>query len=572
MENTMKKNRMIKYLMGLVVAGITVGCTKDFIERPPVDTIVDVNFYQTPEQLLAASAPLYNLVWFAYNDKASHGIGDGRGGTFSANYSYQLENIQFRTTGVTQENANSWRAFFNVVGQANALINNVNKYTPESVPSDVKEHVIAEARFMRGLAYSFLVMNYGPVPLLTDNVAVLQDTTVSRNTEESVWEFICRDLRYGTTHLPESPVKVGRVTSWSAKAMLAKMYLTRAGLGRTVGNRDQTYLDSAKVLAKEVVDSKVYELVKEYEDLFKTANNNNPETVFALQWVYNGSNWGSQNSVQAFLAFSGSITGFSDGWGGDLGASLYMLSQYEGLVELNPDNTAVGFKSTKDKRLRGTFMMPGAHYDYITNQVLNEAGVPEKEPLVVPTGSGGFNSRAWVKKYVVGRPEDNAGKVLQQRTEVQTYMLRYADVLLVLAEAIMGNSTSTGDADALAAYNAVRERAGLAPKTIITWDDIFKERQVELAMEGQIWYDYVRLSYYDDLRAYKLLKEQHRGFTKITPDDTENATAWKVEEDTGSNVPDYYDVNSGNFRLPYPEAELDKAPNLKKAPVPYEFN
>jgi starch-binding outer membrane protein, SusD/RagB family len=216
--------------------------------------------------------------------------------------------------------------------------------------------------------------------------------------------------------------------------------------------------------------------------------------------------------------------------------------------------------------------MPGAHYDYITNQVLNEAGVPEKEPLVVPTGSGGFNSRAWVKKYVVGRPEDNAGKVLQQRTEVQTYMLRYADVLLVLAEAIMGNSTSTGDADALAAYNAVRERAGLAPKTIITWDDIFKERQVELAMEGQIWYDYVRLSYYDDLRAYKLLKEQHRGFTKITPDDTENATAWKVEEDTGSNVPDYYDVNSGNFRLPYPEAELDKAPNLKKAPVPYEFN
>lgn len=568
----MKKNRLIKYLMGLVVAGIAVGCSKDFIERPPVDTIVDVNFYQTPEQLLAASAPLYNLVWFAYNDKASHGIGDGRGGVLSANYSYQLENIQFRTTGVTQENANSWRAFFNVVGQANALINNVNKYTPESVSDDVKQHVIAEARFMRGLAYSFLVMNYGPVPLLTDNVSVLQDTTVARNTEESVWEFICRDIRYGTTHLPQTPTKVGRLTSWSAKAMLAKMYLTRAGLGRSVGNRNQTYLDSAKVLAKEVVDAGVYSLLPNYEDLYKTANNNNNETIFALQWVYNGSNWGSQNSVQAFLAFSGSITGFSDGWGADLGASLYMLSQYEGLVELNPDGTAVGFKSTPDKRLRGTFMMPGAHYDYIHNQVLNEAGQPEIVPLVVPTGGSGFNERAWVKKYVVGRPEDNAGKVLQQRTEIQTYMLRYADLLLVLAEAILGNNTSTNDADALAAYNKVRVRAGLNPKTLITWDDIFKERQVELAMEGQMWYDYVRLSYYDENRAYDLLKAQDRGFTRITPNDTEDATAWKVEPNMDSSTPRFYDVNSGNFRLPYPEAELDKAPNLKKEPQPYEFN
>ena len=87
------------------------GCSEDFIERPPDDTIVDANFWKTPDQILAGTAPLYNIAWFDYNDKASHGIGDGRGGMMSANYSYQLENIEFRTTALTAENSASWSAF-----------------------------------------------------------------------------------------------------------------------------------------------------------------------------------------------------------------------------------------------------------------------------------------------------------------------------------------------------------------------------------------------------------------------------------------------------------------------------
>jgi hypothetical protein len=130
---------------------------------------VDVNFYKTNEQVLAGTAGLYNLVWFAYNDKASHGLGDARGGVLTSG-SYQVENVQFNTTALTGENISAWRAFYNVVGQSNTVINNIRKYAGPDVDESVKKHAIAEARFMRGLAYSYLVQNWGPVPIITDNV------------------------------------------------------------------------------------------------------------------------------------------------------------------------------------------------------------------------------------------------------------------------------------------------------------------------------------------------------------------------------------------------------------------
>ena len=315
---------MKTYLAVLLLVGLFAGCSSDFLDQPPQDTILDVNFYKTPEQVLAGSGPLYGVVWFAYNDKASHGIGDGRGGVLTSG-SYQLENVEFKTTSVTAENLSAWRAFYNIVGQSNTLISNLRKYAGKDVPQNIVEHAIAEARFMRGMAYMFLVQNWGEVPIITDNTALLQDTTITRNTVPSIWEFITRDIRYGTTHLPETPIMKGRLTKYSAEGMLAKVYLTRAGVGKSI-TRDAVFLDSARILAKDVIENSGATLMTDYEELFKTKNNNNQETLFALQWVYNGADWGSQNSVQAFLAFGSSITGFADGWGGDIGASLYMLN------------------------------------------------------------------------------------------------------------------------------------------------------------------------------------------------------------------------------------------------------
>jgi hypothetical protein len=549
----MNKHIYKRYLTAFVLLAILGSCSKDFLNRPPEDNIVDANFYKTTDQVLAGTAPLYGLVWFAYNDKAANGIGDGRGGVLMSG-SYQVENIRMQTTDVTGEVYSSWTAFFNVVAQSNMAINNINKYTAASVPENVKNMAIAEGRFMRALAYSYLVQNWGPVPIIEDNYKLVTDTSVSRNTVESVWGFIIRELRFAADNLPPAPVQKGRLTKWAAEGMLAKVYLTRAGVGASM-TRKQIDLDSAKWFAKDVITNSGASLINNYEDLFLTKNNNNIESLFALQWKYDG-DWGTQNSVQAFLAYGSEITGFADGWGGDLGASLDQLKLY----------------SPNDKRRKGTFMFPGDHYSYI-HQAVDDPNNPGKkiiQELQVPwnyVDGVRYNTRAWVKKYVVGRPDDNDGRVTQQHTEINTYMLRLADVYLIYAEAILGNAASTADVEARKYFNLVRNRAGLVDKATITWDDIYKERRLELAMEGQAWYDIIRLHYYDPEKAIKILNEQDKGTYKIVPNSATNATSWTVTSET----PAFYPVTESNFLLPYPAAELAAAPNLRKPPVPYPY-
>lgn len=550
----MKKLTYKHYLAGLLFFGSMASCKSDFLDRRPEDTIVDANFYQTADQVLAGTAPLYNQVWFSYNDKASHGLGDARGGVLYSG-SYQIENTEMRTTATTSEVQTAWQSFFNIIGQSNLLINNIEKYAAASVPDNIKQHAIAEARFMRGLAYSYLVQNWGPVPIITNNNTLLQDTTLPRNTVESVWQFIIRDISFAANTLPATPVQVGRLHKWAAEGMLAKMYLTRAGVGASNGSRNQSDLDSAKYFSKRVIDNSGASLMRDYEELFMTKNNNNPESLFALQWKYDGT-WGAQNSVQAFLAFGSSITGFSDGWGGDIGASKYIMDQYD----------------PNDKRRKATFMYPGDHYSYIHQDVgggvIKELDVPvqSKDP---DTGDP-YNSRAWVKKYVVGRPEDNSGKVQQQRTEINTYMLRLADVYLIYADAVLGNNTSTSDPLALQYFNAVRSRANLSTKTSITYDDIFNERFLEFAMEGQAWYDLVRLFYFNPTKALDIIARQDRGAYRVYPDRTVGATSWEVRADPADNSR-FFPVTAANFFLPIPSTEMTKAPNLNKPPVPYQF-
>lgn len=540
------------YIACVAFLALFAGCNKEFLDRQPIDSIVDVNFYKTSEQVLAGSAPLYNVVWFAYNDKASHGLGDARGGVLTSG-SYQVENVQFNTTGLTSENGSSWRSFYNVVGQSNTLINNINKYAPATVPENIKQHAIGEARFMRGLAYSYLVQNWGPVPIITDNTTLLQDTTITRNTIESVWEFIIRDLRFAKDVLPATPIQKGRLTKWAAEGILAKMFLTRAGIS---GSRNRVDLDSAAYYSKRVIESNAFSLMDNYEDLFLTKNNNNQESIFALQWKYDGQPWGTQNSVQAFLAFGSSITGFADGWGGDIGGSYDLLQKY----------------APTDKRRKGTFMFPGDHYSYIHQQIddPNNPGKTLIQELIVPINTVKVNnvdvranSRAWVKKYVVGRPEDNEGKVTQQHTEINTYMLRLADVYLIYAEAILDKDPG----EALKYYNKVHQRAGLEAKDVITWEDIFIERHLEFAMEGQMWYDYVRLHYYNPSLAYQKLSNQERGFYAIIPNKLIDPTAWTITLTESRK----YQVTEGNFTLPLPSAEVSRATNLTKPPVPYDF-
>jgi len=564
----MKKINYKNFLVGLVIPIIVLsGCKKDFLEKPPIDAITDASFYKTDEQVLAGTAGLYNKVWFDYNDKASYNIGDFRSGTTFSAYN-DRGNVLFNTTAENGENNASYRSFYQVVAQSNLTIININSNAGAGVTPAIKKMAIAEARFMRALAYRYLVMNWGEVPIITNNLEIINDTSIRRNTVPSIWRFITREMRAAAEDLPETPVQVGRLTKWSAEGMLARFYLTRAGVEAT-GTRNQSFLDSAKYYAKRVIENSGRQLLPVYADLFKWPYDNNKESLFELQWVYQPGQYGAQNSTPSYLNFSPDIAN-GDGWGGDKGGTWWMLSQYDGMESFG-DTMIKG--RTVDQRLKATFMLPGASYPEIT-QVL--AGVKQK--LIFPNNGGDVNF-ASIKKYVVGKAEDVGGQAAQQNYPNDTYMQRLAEIYLIYVEAVLGNNASTSDATALEYFNKVHTRSGLpalrltdpvtGTPTPLTFDIIFKERVVEFAMEGVAWYDLVSLHYYNPQKAYSILNSQDRGFYNITPDAFPNPTSWTIKKTSWATTERKINANAGNFRLPIPSAEITQAPNLTQPAVDY---
>jgi TPR repeat protein len=554
------KNIYIKLIvvLPLVLLG---ACSEDFLERPPKDSIVDAGFYQTDDQVLASTALLYSKVWFDYNDKASYNLGDFRAGTAFSAWN-DRGNVLFNTTGNTPENGSAWRSFFIVVGQSNLAIQNIQKYAGPAVSAAVKKHAIAEARFMRALAYRFLVMNWGAVPVIENNLTLLSDTTVQRNTPKSVWKFITGEMRQIAEDLPEKPVRVGRLTRWSAEGMLARFYLTRAGVeAGASGQRNQAFLDSAKYYADRVITLSGASLLPKYANLFLYPYDNNAESLFSLQWVYSPGAWGTQNSTPAYLAYGPDIAN-GDGWGGDKGATWWIMQQYEGIKTVS-ETVLQG--RTVDQRLKATFMLPGASYPEITQTI---PGGSQK--LVFPF-NGTDNNFIAIKKYITGKAVDAGGQAAQQNYGHDTYMMRLAEMYLTYAEAVLGNDASTNDAKALQYFNQVHTRAGLSPVTgPLTFDQIFKERIVEFAMEGMAWYDLVSLHYYNPTKAYAILNAQDRGFFFTKPDRFPDPTSWTFTKTAWATAERKIDANSGNFLLPIPSAELSQAPNLQKPAVDYQ--
>lgn len=557
----MKKNTLnIYHLILLLPVVLLTACSKEFLRRPPKDAIVDAGFYKTDDQLMAATALLYSKVWSDYNGRSAISIGDFRAGTAYSGWN-DKENVEFNTTANTLANGASWRSFFIVIGQSNLTISNINKYAGPEVSPAAKRMAIAEARFMRALAYRYLVMNWGEVPIIEDNLKLISDTSLRKNTVESVWKFVISEMRALAEDLPETPAREGRITKWTAEGMLARFYLTRSGLeANGSGARNQSDLDSAKYFSRQVITKSKYALLRSYYDLFLFPYDNNAESMFSLQWVYAPNDWGASNAAPSDLNYDNKMCN-GDGWGGDKSATWWMIGKYEGFV--NSGDTLISGR-TLDQRLKATFFMPGAYYPEITEKLAD--GTTPK--LIYPYVTGD-NNFLCIKKYVTGRAADVGGQSAQQNYGNDTYMMRLSEMYLIYAEAVLGNSASTTDATALEYFNAVHTRAGLPRfEKPLTTDVIFNERIVEFAMEGMAWYDLVSLHYYNKAKTYAILNAQDRGLFATAPDKMPDPTSWKCVKTSWASFRKIV-ANDGNFLIPIPAAELSQAPNLKKPAVDY---
>ena len=533
------KTKKIFYTALIIALPFVWTSCSDILEVEPNDVITKENFYKTESDFQAATGPLYNKVWFDFNDKFYYGLGDGRGANMYAPFSdYVYPFTDLTETGLTGPLVSAWGSLYNVVQQSNNVIIGISG---SSMSDAIKNKYIAEARFMRGTAYWYLASLWGDVIISTDPRELVKNPIVNKNPLKDVYEFSIRDLEFAAKYLPESAGQAGRLTRYSAFGMLSRVYLSFSGISDNPnsGTRNQEYLDLAKKAAEKVMSSGPYSLMANYEDLFMIDNNNNPESMFALQWVPNG-DFGVNNTQQAYFALGSDITGDDAAWGYWTRASYDVLKEYE----------------SKDLRRRATWMADDDFYPEINKS------------------NGGYtvnHSKEFVniKKGVVGSTKDNS-KITRMNSALNTNMLRLAEVYLNYAEAALGNNTSTSDALALEGINKLRTRAGLTPKTALTYADIRHERRVELAMEGQYWYDLVRRAYYKQQEVINYVTGQDRGVIQPILYDAATNTV-SIDPARSSSPRAIGVIDATIFLLPYPESELVQNPLLRENPVPYQF-
>ncbi|WP_428655895.1 RagB/SusD family nutrient uptake outer membrane protein [Runella sp.] len=345
-----------------------------------------------------------------------------------------------------------------LIDRANRVIGNVPKIVMDT---KLRDQIIGEAKFIRALAYFNLVRAFGDVPLVTSVSNDVINVQIPRDPAEKVYQQIILDLQEAEKVLPAkftAATEIGRATVGAAKSILAKVYLTR---------KDWT---NAAAKAKEVIDSKTYSLVADFRDVFVPEKENGPEHIFSIQYSCVLPKYGSPMAELFAIYFSYPInlTG-------------------------------------------GTYQVVPAHANsYLAGDYRKEITVITEKKIangtVVASRTGPHTDKYWDPLACGAQAARN-----------NFLVIRYADVLLMYAEAL--NEIGGPTADAYAAINQVRARArkGVAtagPQDLkdVTQaqfrDAVLQERSWELCIEGHRRWDLLRTGkYIDNLKKIGIVAE-----------------------------------------------------------------
>lgn len=595
------KNIFKGMMVGAVV--LSMGSCQDFLDRPTEDNYNVDNFYQNDEQVEQGVNYLYNSPWYDFQ-RAFIKIGEVMSGNM---YWGSSPYLTFTTNGTDGDLINMSYSLWAVNGHANTVITNI--LNSEGPSQEAKNKAIGEALTWKAMAYFYMVRTFGEVPIVHDNNAILTSGTYNdlyKADRASVYEYIIMTLEKALELLPKQTSGWnGRIDYYAAEGLLAKVYLTRAGLSGTLNNDD---LQKAASYAEDVILNSGRTLTPVYSDIFRLApavHNATGEHLIAWQWECSSGRWTSQNTLQSDLCFEG-FSEFGDLWGGWGGPS------YDLALAFGADPVAgpAEIQKVKDVRRQATLMMAGDVYPYFWTTKTTKTGKAGFDYLYflysgdaeyaaygVPAQ---FEGPCGIQnvKHLFGDGADHEAALgfsaARMSYQLPTPLLRLSDVYLVCAEA---NLLGGDAAKALKYTNDVRERAKVDALTAVTFEDIWKERRLELAGEGDRWYDYVRLAYYDkeaamaDLGAQKMNSVYNYdqacksywytgcgGSLENVPDDLTAFDATKAEWDAEGNDVRYNEddparstyVNDKIFTLPLPSEDVVFNPHLLEPAVPVD--
>ena len=358
-----------------------------------------------------------------------------------------------------------WVSAYEGVNRANYMTQyKAANLAGEKIEFAGKEALYGEVHFLRAYYYFTLVRMFGDVPLFTDKrLSLAQSKTLKRSPKADVYKQIEADLTAAVTALPAVQVQKGRITKYAAQALLGKVYLY------------QNKFDLAATTLDAVISANAFTLVSDFGAMYLASGENGSESVFEIQYsnispFYDWSNPGrGQGNLAVQMCGVRNLAGtspYGQGWS----------------INLPTKELASAF-AAGDKRKAVTILDIEAYKT--ANPAFNISY------LVAPYKNTGLYNQ----KYHPRKGETSGQVELNYLNNYRT--IRYADVLLMAAEA-NNRATTPNDTKAQGYLNKVRERAfgnklqnitstGATLKQAI-WD----ERRLELAMEGDRFFDLVR--------------------------------------------------------------------------------
>ncbi len=487
---------MNKFKLNILVLGAMIisfaSCSESFLDVEPQTSILDQNFYKTEADAEMALIGCYdgyqrtssngNLSFYVTSEVLSDNCFGGTGNTDGRGYQ-ALDRFDITQSPSDNNLFNgTWADYYAGIFRCNTLLlklPNIASWTSadEAVITATRSRIEGETRFLRAIMYFDLVRLFEKVPLLTEPTT----DNVAQADPAETYKLIVEDLKFAAANIPDNAypkanavTNDGRVTSYAAKAMLARVYLFYTGYYA----KDDLGVTKAEVLTglEDVISSTEFELIPEFKALWPAssyvpvakdttldksgyAGEGNKEIIFA-QKFNNTQNYNGMMDGNRWLVMMGmrntNWSPYGKGWGACTVNPALVTAYAAGDAR-----KAASIIDIAGEGIEKTF-------DLKDQREYTGYSVKKYSPTALPDGTSNTGG-------------ENDFQISQDQDFV---VIRYADVLLMAAE--------LGSANAVSYYNAVHTRAGLTEKTSVTKDDILTERRFEVAFEGLRYWDLLR--------------------------------------------------------------------------------
>ncbi len=431
----------------LTIIGIALSVTScNVVNLDPISSLTEANFYNTADDMNRAVLGIYSSYqsrlprdWSLLEMPSDH--------LYMSPYRHiggleAINNLDFQPHNDIIRNF--WQTSYNGIFRANSVLKTIDN--PRDYTGSLRNQLEGEAKFMRALFYFDLVRTFGGVPKVDGLFSVGETKEIPRATAQEIYDFIISDLKDAIEKLPvKENIASGRASKGAAVGLLGKVYIYLEDWANAY-----EYLDR--------VSDYGYDLMGNFADLWSVEHEDNSEGIFVIKYLESAN---GHMLSRDFLPYFG-VEGVTGSAGGEVALVAWSL-----------------------------------HKNYQEADTRKSATITEYWRS--PGSLGPEEWRPYISKFIAPNASSSG---------LDIPVLRYADIVLLKSEALYHLNNPE---KALVELNRIRERAfgnashNYSLPDIATIDDFLSklllERQLELAIENQRWFDLVRMERYLDVMA-----------------------------------------------------------------------